>query len=72
MPKNGKPGCRRYCLSPKRRAHDVRSHRRHEALTRHVERVFDTSRKDTHALGEAEIKEGSMKDGRHLLVIVAW
>ena len=42
------------------------------AVNRHVERVFDTSRKDTHALGEAEIKEGSMKDGRHLLVIVAW
>jgi hypothetical protein len=40
------------------------------AINRHVERVFDPSRKDKHWV-KREIKEGSMTDGRHLLVIVA-
>ena len=41
------------------------------AINRHVERVFDPSRKDKYWV-KREIKEGSMTDGRHLLVIVAW
>jgi len=41
------------------------------ALNRNVERVFDPSRKDKHWV-KREIKEGSMTDDRHLLVIVAW
>jgi hypothetical protein len=36
----------------------------------HLGRVFDPSRKDRHWV-KREIKEGSMTDGRHLLVIVA-
>ena len=35
------------------------------AINRHVERVFDPSRKDKHWV-KREIKEGSMTDGRHL------
>jgi hypothetical protein len=41
------------------------------AINRHVERVFNPSRKDKHWV-KREIKEGSMTDGQHLLVIVAW
>jgi hypothetical protein len=41
------------------------------AINRHVERVFDPSRKDKYWV-KRETKEGSMTDGRHLLVIVAW
>ena len=42
-----------------------------KALNRHVERVFDPSRKDKHWV-KREIREGSMTDGRHFSVIVAW
>jgi hypothetical protein len=41
------------------------------AIDRDVERVFDPSRNDKHWV-KREIREGSMTDGRPLLVIVAW
>jgi hypothetical protein len=49
MPKNGRPRCRRYCWSQK---HDGPTMFARigamQAINRHVERVFDPSRKDKH------------------------
>jgi hypothetical protein len=58
-------GCRTW------RANDVRTDRR-DAGSKPARRARVRYVAQRRALGDAEIKEGSMTDGRHLLVIVAW
>ena len=45
---SGRPGCKRYCWSQNTTGHRCSPEYVMRALNRHVERVFDPSRKDTH------------------------